>query len=159
MFVQEKKKVHKEQISKEVPYKKNLRSHAQLSDTSNYVRDLHECGNEIFSPFVCRNFVVNGRGREGDSTYITAGLVSTPNYGAHGHRQDSCDDHVLKETAATSTADTTLLLLQLHYSSEEEVLDYLLKYFSLVLYVLQITKVNKALVDSKYCSYSHKAAA
>jgi len=34
MFVQEKKKVRKEQISKEVPYKKNLRSHAQLSDTS-----------------------------------------------------------------------------------------------------------------------------
>ncbi len=99
---------------------------------------------------------MNGRGREEDSTYITAGLVSTPNYGAHGHRQDSCDDHVLKETAATSTADTTLLLLQLHYSSE---LDYLLKYFSLVLYVLQITKVNKALVDSNYCSYSHKAAA
>jgi hypothetical protein len=87
--------------------------------------------------------------------------VSTPNYRAHGHRQDSYDDHVLKETAATSTADTTmllLLLLQLYYSSQEEVLDYLLKYFSLVLYVLQITKVNKALVDSNCCSYSHKAA-
>jgi hypothetical protein len=48
-----------------------------------------------------------------------AGVVSTPNYGAHGHRQDSCDDLLLKETAATSTADTTmllLLLLQLYYS-------------------------------------------
>jgi hypothetical protein len=51
-----------------------------------------------------------------ETRLITAGLVSTPDYGAHGHRQDSCDDQLLKETAATSTADTTLLLLQLYYS-------------------------------------------
>jgi hypothetical protein len=69
-------------------------------------------------------------------------------------------DHVLKETAGTSTycrynnVIITAAVLFIWRTST----DYLLKYFSLVLYVLQITKVNKPLVDSNYCSYSHKAA-
>lgn len=66
--------------------------------------------NEIFSPFVCRSFVVNARVESIPD--LQQVFCEHSNYTAHGHRQDSCDDHVFKETA-TSTADTTMLFLLL----------------------------------------------